>query len=94
MAVCQSCGGIIGRDCFNPMECAIITARENSQREGQINNTENSVNELWRQFDALKEHLIALGIINAQDMDYIMIPSPQPSLEYHRVNKNEEDLPF
>ena len=25
MSVCNSCGGIIGRDCFNPQECAWIT---------------------------------------------------------------------
>lgn len=23
--ICQSCGGIVGRDCFNPDECAWIT---------------------------------------------------------------------
>lgn len=25
MTTCQSCGGIIGRDCFNPEECMAIT---------------------------------------------------------------------
>ena len=25
MNICQSCGGILGRDCFNPIECAQIT---------------------------------------------------------------------
>lgn len=25
MTTCPSCGGIIGRDCFNPSECAAIT---------------------------------------------------------------------
>lgn len=24
-AICQSCGGVVGRDCFNPTECAEIT---------------------------------------------------------------------
>jgi len=28
---CPSCGGIVGRDCFNPMECAIITHREEAR---------------------------------------------------------------
>lgn len=32
--VCQSCGGILGRDCFNPVECAEITRR----MEAEINN--------------------------------------------------------
>lgn len=25
MSCCQSCGGVIGRDCFNPSECMAIT---------------------------------------------------------------------
>ncbi len=25
MRTCQSCGGVIGRDCFNPIECMMIT---------------------------------------------------------------------
>lgn len=25
MSICQSCGGVIGRDCFNPAECMDIT---------------------------------------------------------------------
>lgn len=31
MATCPSCGGIIGRDCFNPQECAWITQQMNHQ---------------------------------------------------------------
>lgn len=30
MRSCPSCGGIIGRDCFNPIECAQITASMDS----------------------------------------------------------------
>jgi hypothetical protein len=26
MSVCQSCGGVLGRDCFNAADCAQITA--------------------------------------------------------------------
>jgi hypothetical protein len=25
MATCHGCGGVIGRDCFNPQECEMIT---------------------------------------------------------------------
>lgn len=33
---CNSCGGIIGRDCFNPQECAEISyAQEQNQRQEQ-----------------------------------------------------------
>jgi hypothetical protein len=34
---CPSCGGVIGRDCFNPVECAAISSHNNSRdsyREG------------------------------------------------------------
>jgi hypothetical protein len=33
MATCQSCGGVIGRDCFNPEECAWITQQQANQCE-------------------------------------------------------------
>jgi len=32
---CQSCGGQIGRDCFNPGECAGITAQMAQQEHSQ-----------------------------------------------------------
>lgn len=31
MRSCPLCGGIIGRDCFNPVECAWITQSMNEQ---------------------------------------------------------------
>jgi len=31
MRHCPSCGGIIGKDCFNPIECAEITERQAQQ---------------------------------------------------------------
>lgn len=33
MSACQSCGGIIGRDCWNPQECAEITSSMASQSQ-------------------------------------------------------------
>jgi hypothetical protein len=33
MSTCQSCGGIIGRDCFNPSECAWIEKQQANQAE-------------------------------------------------------------
>jgi hypothetical protein len=33
MSTCRACGGVIGRDCFNPQECEWIT--ESMQRESQ-----------------------------------------------------------
>lgn len=31
MATCQSCGGVIGRDCFNPQECQWIADQMDQQ---------------------------------------------------------------
>lgn len=36
MAICESCGGVIGVDCFNPQECAWIT--EQQEREKAVRN--------------------------------------------------------
>lgn len=33
MATCNSCGGVIGRDCFNPEECAWITHQQEIQQQ-------------------------------------------------------------
>ena len=42
MATCQSCGGIIGRDCFNPEECAWITQQQANQCEAARYNAEEA----------------------------------------------------
>jgi hypothetical protein len=31
--VCPSCGGIVGRDCFNPVECASISEMQAQQHD-------------------------------------------------------------
>ena len=35
MSTCQSCGGVIGRDCFNPQECAWITQAMQAEMAAQ-----------------------------------------------------------
>lgn len=30
MSRCPTCGGVLGRDCFNPIECAQISDRDNA----------------------------------------------------------------
>ena len=42
MSTCQSCGGIIGRDCFNPEECAWITQQQANQCEAAQYNAEEA----------------------------------------------------
>lgn len=33
MRHCPSCGGIVGRDCFNPVECAQISEQQATQHD-------------------------------------------------------------
>jgi hypothetical protein len=90
---CPSCGGIIGRDCFNPMECAMITARDESRREFQQEILYVAHNELSRQFEALKRLLIDTGVVDGIQIDIIENPPPQPKIEYER-HYEQDDLPF
>lgn len=47
---CQGCGGILGRDCYNESDCLMISHREESYRQGLIQ-------ELLRRVEALEEKL-------------------------------------
>ena len=40
MAICPSCEGVIGRDCFNPEECMWITQQQASSAEAAQQNAE------------------------------------------------------
>lgn len=31
MAICNGCGGVVGRDCFNPPECEWISRQQEQQ---------------------------------------------------------------
>lgn len=37
MRTCGSCGGVLGRDCFDPQECAFITQQMVKEYDQQIN---------------------------------------------------------
>lgn len=52
MSQCPSCGGIIGRDCFSPVECAEISNNMNSY----------DFRELEYQISVLKQALIENNI--------------------------------
>lgn len=50
MSTCNECGGIIGRDCFNPEECAWIGEQ---QRQQQGNDLELQLARLTDERDGL-----------------------------------------
>lgn len=69
MRTCQSCGGIIGRDCFNPMECEMITYRMEREEENRVRAAYDGVVDnhynlqyLSHQFHTLLKHLERQGV--------------------------------
>lgn len=64
---CPSCGGVIGRDCFNPRECAMIEHQmESDQRQRQdqalehIHHLERENQEMRQEINQLKAAVAAL----------------------------------
>lgn len=52
MSTCQSCGGLVGRDCYNPSECAWISQR--MQEEEQRQYYAEPLDQMTDERDALK----------------------------------------
>ncbi len=53
MGICHVCGGIIGRDCFNPQECEQITRSMAAEYKSQPD-YESKINELIEENKSLK----------------------------------------
>lgn len=70
--ICDSCGGVLGRDCFNPQECTFITQRINmeAQQEGESS---------YADLKAENENLKAFKSYVHDRLDKMGIPSdPEP----------------
>lgn len=46
MSICNGCGGIVGRDCFNPRECEWITQEMNNQAYQEAERVPKLIKEL------------------------------------------------
>jgi len=61
MAICNGCGGVVGRDCFNPQECEWITQDQDRRRyeQHELGNQhlEQRVEELERKLQAVENLL-------------------------------------
>ena len=55
MRICQGCGGVLGRDCFNEMECISISHSQQSNLEYRIEVLEKTV---FKLIGMLKNHNI------------------------------------
>jgi hypothetical protein len=63
---CPSCGGIIGRDCFNPIECAWITQQINAQYA-----VDDFVSKMNADYEREKYEKIELEYYNAIELEHI-----------------------
>lgn len=54
MATCDGCGGVVGRDCFNPVECAQIA---HQMEQGQRMSLEQRVEALEQEVAALRRQV-------------------------------------
>jgi len=58
--ICNSCGGVIGRDCFNPKECEWISRQmeinERHEQQAKINNLEAENMLLQKRIKVLEQH--------------------------------------
>ena len=52
MSYCPSCGGFLGRDCFNPEECAYIS---HIQEQKEIQEQMNRIRRMEEEIYYLKE---------------------------------------
>ncbi len=76
MNMCNSCGGIIGRDCFNPVECEWITQEMNKnayQEASKVPELEKKIEDFqyellpyMQQIDIDEQHIVFLTNRNEQ----------------------------
>jgi hypothetical protein len=57
MSECHGCGGVIGRDCFNPQECEQITRQMAEEYQRAYNTPPKAVNPHADEFDEAEYRL-------------------------------------
>lgn len=85
--ICQGCGGVLGRDCFNEHNCVQISNQRHSdieqlQQENEYYNQQ--IGQLMRQVEILKQALNDNGI---------EIPNLEPNINWD-ADLDHDDLPF
>lgn len=58
MKICNGCGGYVGRDCFNPIECEQIARNMNYDAQSQIQELTDQNTKLVNALKAVKHNLI------------------------------------
>lgn len=57
MAICDSCGGVIGQDCFNPEECAWIGQQQEQDRQRNIENRLQTIEKKTNMFPNMESSI-------------------------------------
>lgn len=57
MRTCMGCGGVLGRDCFNEMECLEIYHRQQQEAQQKSNSSEIQIHELTARVARLEQQI-------------------------------------
>lgn len=74
MSTCLSCGGIIGRDCFNPEECMYITLQQAAGSEAarqEVEELRHILQQLKAEIAAIAERMSNRVWSDNSEMDFV-----------------------
>lgn len=60
MSTCNGCGGVVGRDCFNPQECEWISHDMQQRTQYSVEQMVDKIRSLWAEVGRLKSQVAAL----------------------------------
>lgn len=88
MSRCPGCGGVVGRDCFNPVECLQISNSMLNQNSQDIRVNEMTLEMLQNKFKQL------LGILERHGIDISELNEPEKHPVNTTYSPDTDDLPF
>lgn len=92
MKICQSCGGVLGRDCFNEQECLSIGYREQKYKE---DNADRKICELQQTVSRLMDILANNGIdLSSMQKTGTDVINKKESEGVYPDDVYPDDLPF
>lgn len=60
MSICNGCGGVVGRDCFNPQECEWISRDMQQRSQYSVDQMIGEIQALWNEVTQLRARVDAL----------------------------------
>jgi len=71
MSWCNGCGGLVGRDCFNPQECEWITQQMNNDAAADVDQLKAQLCELEKQREADLKRIEELRELLNRSLEYV-----------------------